>query len=134
MRDWITKDFWWKLFSVVLAVSIWLTVHKIYEPAGGTAAVDNTLTFGSVQVIPVSTAGDVSDYRLTQPDVSVTVSGPNGVVGDLRANQIHAIVDLSDISTNRELKRVVEISVPPGVKLVNVDPPKIGVLPPPQHK
>src|SRR5258706_10529644 len=121
MRDWITKDFWWKLFSVILAVIIWLTVHKIYEPVGGASASGIPVTYGGVQVVLVSTVADVSDYRLAQPTVSVTVSGPTEVMGVLQANQIHAMVDLSDIQTNRDLKRRVEISVPPRVTLVSVD-------------
>jgi len=135
MRDWVTKDFWWKLFSVILAVIIWLTVHKIYEvPTGGAALAGNTLTYGNLPVLLVSSVADVSDYRLAQTTVAVTVSGPNEAMGVLQANQIHALVDLSDIQTNRDLKRTVEISVPPRVILVSVNPQKIGVIVPPLEK
>jgi YbbR domain-containing protein len=135
MRDWFTKDFGWKIFSVVLAVIIWLTVHKIYEEPGTSAASvpGDTVTYSDLRVLLVSTGADVSDYRLVQPTVSVTVSGPPDAVAILQANQIRATVDLSGIETNHESKWRVEVSVPPRVTLVSVDPPRVGVIAPPKH-
>ena len=137
MRDWVTKDLGWKLFSLFLAVAIWLTVHKIYEEpktASG-LAVGDTVTFGNLPVLVVSTASDVRDFRVAPATVAVKVSGPHEVMADLQANQIHAMVDLTDIQSARDLRQRVDVSTPLGVTLVSVDPPKVGVIvPPPPDK
>ena len=133
MRDWVTKDFGWKLFSLFLAVAIWLTVHKIYEEPGaalGPAAGD-TVTFGNLPVLVVSAASDVRDFRVAPATVAVKVSGSPEVMADLEANQIHAVVDLTDIQAAHDLRRRVDVSTPSGVTLVSVDPPKVGVIVPP---
>ena len=59
-------------------------------------------------------------------------SGLSEVMGVLQANQIRAAVDLSDLETNPELKRRVEVAVPFHVTLISVDPQKIGVIIPPK--
>jgi len=137
MRDWVTKDFSWKLFSLFLALALWLTVHKIYEEPGAASGlvVGNTVTFGNLPVLVVSAASDVRDFRVAPATVAVKVSGPPEVMADLQANQIHAMVDLTDVQSARDLRRRVDISTPPGVTLVSVDPPKVGVIvPPPPDK
>jgi YbbR domain-containing protein len=137
MRDWVTKDFSWKLFSLFLALAIWLTVHKIYEEpktASG-LAVGDTETFGTLPVLVVSTASDVRDFRVAPATVAVKVCGPPEIMANLQENQIHAVVDLTDIPSARDLRRRVDVSTPPGVTLVSVDPPKVGVIvPPPPDK
>jgi YbbR domain-containing protein len=137
MRDWVTKDFGWKLFSLFLAVAIWLTVHKIYEEPGaafGPAAGD-TVTFGNLPVRVVSAASDVRDFRAAPLTVKVTVSGPAEDMAKLQADQVHAVVNLTDIVPERDLHLPVEVFAPPGVTLVSVDPPKVGVIvPPPPDK
>jgi YbbR domain-containing protein len=138
MRDWITNDFGWKLFSLFLAVAIWLTVHKIYEepkPASGLAG-GYPVTFGNLPVLVVSAASDVRNFRVAPATVTVKVNGPSDVMADLQASQIHAVVDLTDVQSARDLRRHVDVSTPPGVTLVSVDPPKVGVIvpPPPEKK
>ena len=137
IRDWVATDLGWKLFSLFLAVAIWLTVHKIYEEPGAASgvAVGNTVTFGNLPVLVVSAASDVRDFRVAPATVAVKVSGSPEVMADLQANQIHAVVDLTDVQSARDLRRRVDVSTPPGVTLVSVDPPKVGVIvPPPPDK
>jgi hypothetical protein len=135
MGDWITKDFWWKLFSLVLAVVIWLTVYKIREePAVSVEVAGVPLTYGSLPVLVVSAASDVRDIRVLPGTVAVKVSGLAEVMAVLQANQIHPVVDLTGIAAARNLKRRVEVSTPPGVTLVSVEPAEVGVLFPPQSE
>jgi YbbR domain-containing protein len=137
MRDWITKDFGWKLFSLFLAVAIWLIVHKINEEPGiaASASAGSTVTFGNLPVAVVSTASDVRDFRVAPMTVKVTVRGSAEDMARLQADQVHAVVNLTNFDPERDLHLPVEVSAPPGVTLISVDPPKVGVIiPPPDNK
>jgi YbbR domain-containing protein len=133
MHDWVTKDFGWKLFSLFLALAIWLTVHKIYEEPGAASGLAGAtqITFGNLPVLVVSAASDVRDFRVAPLTVKVTVSGLAEDLAKLQDDQVHAVVNLTDIGPGRDLHLPVEISAPPGVTLVSVDPPKVGVIVPP---
>ena len=132
MRDIFIRDFGWKLFSLLLAAFIWLTVHKIIEPKSANEPTGGmTLTYDNLPVLVVAAAADVHDFRLLQAGVSVTVSGPSDVIGKLQANQIRATVDLTDTSTVNTAKQRVNVSVPTGVTVVSIQPDSIGVSAPP---
>ena len=141
MRDWLIKDFGWKMFSVFLALAIWLTVHKILDESvsstGGVPSLQpNTvaMTFTNLPVLVVSAAADVRQFQVKPHDVTVTVKGQPEIVAALRAGQIHALVDLTDIEAARDLPRRVDISMPAGVALVNVEPEEVTVVIPAQPK
>jgi YbbR domain-containing protein len=132
MRDWITKDFGWKLFSVVLAVIIWLTVHKIREePENVAAAVPgDSLTYGNLPVQVVSSTTNVHNFHVIPATVAITVSGPSSIISVLQATQIRALVDLSDIQAKKSMSCHVDIVTPLGVTLVKVDPPDVQLIMP----
>jgi YbbR domain-containing protein len=136
MRDWITKDLGWKLFSLFLAVAIWLTVHQIYEEpkAAYGLAGGSTVTFGNLPVLVVSAAADVRDFRVAPLTVKVTVSGSAEDLARLQPGQVHVVVDLTDLGPQRDLDLPVAVSAPPGVTLIRVDPPRVGVIVPPPSK
>lgn len=133
MRDFFFKDWAWKLFSLVLAVAIWFTVHRIVVESTAPKMSGDLipLTIGSLPVTLVSAHSDVRFYRPLQPTVSVTVSGPPEIIGKLQPNQIHALVDLTDTNTVDSEKQRVEVSVPVGITVTSIKPDFIGILPPP---
>jgi YbbR domain-containing protein len=135
MRDLFIKDWGWKLFSLFLAVAIWLTVHKIIEEPKESAAFSaNPVTYGNLPVLIVAAASDVHLYRVVPDNVTVTVSGSPDAIAVLQANQIRVTVDVTDIQSARDLRRRVDVSTPPGIELVSVVPEKVGVvIPPPKH-
>jgi YbbR domain-containing protein len=132
MRDLFIKDWGWKLFSLFLAVAIWLTVHKIIEePKESPAFSANPVTYGNLPVLIVASASDVHLYRVVPDTVSVTVSGSPDAIAVLQANHIRATVDLTAIESARDFKRRVDVSVPDGIELVSVDPAQVSVIIPP---
>ena len=140
MRDWFIKDLGWKIFSAILALAIWLTVHKILDesvplPVVAPPLPPNTaaMTFTNLPVLIVSAAADVRQFTVKPNAVTVTVSGQPDIVAALRAGQIHALVDLTDIEAARDLHRRVDISMPAGVALVNVEPAEVNVVIPVQR-
>ena len=134
-RDWLVEDFGWKIFSLVLAVAIWLTVHKILLESA--APVENTggstLTYGNLPVLIVATAADVHLYRVVPENVKVIVTGSPEAIATLSANQIRATVDLTGIDFAKDLRRSVSVSVPAGVTVTGVEPAKVGVIVPPSQ-
>ena len=132
-RVWLVEDFGWKIFSLVLAVAIWMTVHKILLesalPAENTGG--STLTYGNLPVLIVATAADVHLYRVAPESVKVTVTGSPEAIATLSANQIRATVDLTGIDSAKDLKRNVDIALPAGVTVVSVEPARVGIIVPP---
>jgi YbbR domain-containing protein len=131
MRDLFIKDWGWKLFSIFLAVAIWLTVHRILEPEA-TLLADRTKTiiYENLPVKVISSVTDVSLYHVTPGIVKVTVSGPPEVMDQLKASQVRAVVDLADSASG---SGQVSILAPPNVSLVHVDPQTVFVTPPQKH-
>jgi YbbR domain-containing protein len=134
MRDLLIKDLGWKLFSLFLAVVIWLTVHQINnESSAPIVPVPGRPVTFEKQVLIISSAADVRDFRVAPATVTVTVSGPAEVMEVLQANQVRATVDLTDIVAGKDLSRRVDVSAPAGVTLVSVQPPTVGIILPPKH-
>jgi hypothetical protein len=91
-------------------------------------------TFTNLPVLIVSAAADVRAFHVTPNAVTVTVSGQSEIMASLRAGQIHALVDLTDIEAARDLRRRVDVTTPTGVTLLNVEPAEVSVVIPAQRK
>ena len=135
IRDVFIKDLGWKLFSLFLAVMIWVTVHKILP--GSRAEEDaigpRNVTYDNLPVDIVSEKADVHEFRASPQTVKVTASGPPEIMAQLKASQIHAAVNLTDVTITRDLHCPVDVSAPPRITLTQVTPAQVVILPPASH-
>jgi YbbR domain-containing protein len=140
MRDWLTNDFGWKIFSVLLAVTLWLTAHRILQESVPPVAAPFLSpmpvgkTFTNLPVLIVSADADVREFRVTPNVVSVSVSAQPEIMAGLQADEIRALVDLTDIEGAHDLRRRVDVSTPAGVTFVFVSPTEVNVVLPPRRK
>jgi YbbR domain-containing protein len=128
-RDWITTDLTWKLLSLILAVALWITIHKLREAPEAVVpfATVNTITFTNLPVLAVSTSADVHNAQIVPNLISVKVSGPSDIMAGLQKNEIHAMVNLTGIDSARGLRLNLDVSTPPGVAVGEIDPPRVSV-------
>jgi YbbR domain-containing protein len=131
MPDWLTKDFHWKAFSLLMAVGIWLTVSR-ESPMPAQSGNRIETPYGDMPVAALSAGADVHQAQIYPQNVTVTVSGDRDAINRVQRNQIHPYINLTGLSSAESLSRDVEVSLPPGITLVNIDPPQVAVTLPKQ--
>lgn len=127
MPDWLTKDFHWKAFSLLMAIGIWLSVSRATETSSAQLANLPSNTYGNVPVLAMSANSDVHQAQVIPMTVTVTLSGTRETLNRLEESQIHAFINLTGFSSADNLSRDVEVALPPGTTVVGVDPPQVKV-------
>lgn len=137
MRDFLTKDIGWKLFSLGLAVSLHFTVRAVRQSGGDTGRpleARSTQPYRGVPVLVMSSAADVREFRVDPATVQVTVRGRPETLAQLQEEDIRVTVDLTGIESAQNLKKRVHVSTPPGITLVEVIPEEVNVVVPPKKE
>lgn len=127
VREFIVKDFGWKLLALALAVAIWLTV-KGFSSDGGTQTDERTFTNLPAQIVSGTT--DVRGYRINPAGVQVTVKGRPDIIKALTPPEIHVLVDVSHAETMQNSRQRVDVSAPTRITIVKVEPAEVEVVVP----
>jgi YbbR domain-containing protein len=130
-RNLVVKDFWLKLFSLALAILIWLTVR--FSTSGETTTSPWLALLGrapdeNVVSVPVHVPAALAQkFSVDPPEVQVTLRGDPKVIKNLRKLDIRAQVDLNGVESANGLLRAVEIILPQGVAYTHIAPDAVEV-------
>lgn len=147
LRNFFFRDFWLKLFSLLLAVLIWLTVwqfaiHNNVRPA---VALSNALpverTFSNIPVLVMSGASDVRDFKVSPGEVTIKVRGEpkkmqeleNKLRDDPQARDIRALVDLTGIEPVQGMRKKIAVTTPPDITFESAEPDQVEIIEPTKH-
>jgi YbbR domain-containing protein len=130
LRHLVLDDFWLKLFSLALAVLIWVTVTFVSQKDAG---IEQRVLSKKLPVTILASAEDVHNFRVSPSEVAVTVQGNPRILQNLQINDIRAIVDLTGVGAARDLRKRIEVSVPAGISQVRVMPEEVQVIFPPDR-
>jgi hypothetical protein len=147
LRNIFLRDFWLKLFSVVLAILIWMTVwlFAIRKDVSPAAALSNTSLeeriFYSIPVLVMSAAADVRDFKVSPGEVAIKVRGDakklleleKKLRDDPQAKDIRALVDLTGIESARGLRKKIVVTTPADITFEQADPDEVEIIVPPKR-
>ena len=127
LRDFVIKDFWWKLGSFLLAVIIWGVVKGELRKSddGGVPAI-----VGEFKKLPVTLLrdpGDLRPLRVVPKEVAVFISGVQAQLKNVKAEQIEVFVKLADGPNLNGAPIKLTVTAPPGISIISVVPPVASV-------
>jgi len=130
LREYIQKNFWWKLASVACATLIWFTINSSIQgtikSSEHRVITGSTLTF-SLPITVMMTASDGRGFVVTPREVEVTVRGSAAVLDRLKKTDVQVFVSLVDVKDARGLRKKVLVHTPDAVALVKVVPEEVSV-------
>lgn len=126
-RNIFFRNFGWKLFSLALAIIIWLTIKALSAEQGQTEKMYLNLP---IQI--VSSTADVRAFRVEPGTVNVTLKGRPGAINRLAEREIRVMVDASSADFQQSFRRRVDIAVPNGITIIRFEPTEVQLTPPPK--
>jgi hypothetical protein len=129
LRHLFLDDFLLKLFSLALAVVVWLIVTFASQKGAGTTP----RVFYDLPVTVLSSAEDVRNFKVTPSEVIITVQGDAKAVQNLQSKDVRVTVDLTGVGTARDLRKRIEVSLPAGIACMRVAPEEVQVIFPPDR-
>jgi YbbR domain-containing protein len=136
LRDLFFKDTALKIFSLVLAIMTWLVLSSFQRgltTSSNAGLYYGKLSFFNVEVVVLSSASDVHDYRVEPKTVEVIVEGDAKVIQKLESKDVRAMVDLTGFQGGADVRKRIEVSTPAGVSHVRVNPSEVRVVYPSRH-
>jgi hypothetical protein len=137
LKHLVLYDVWLKLFSLALAILIWLTISFAIRgqrenpspavPLIAPRPLPQRATF-TLPVMVLSAADDPRALKIEPKEVEVTVEGDSRRIGTLQKSDLRALVDLSGIEAANDLVKRIEISKPAGINEVRILPPEVKII------
>ncbi|MBL7031778.1 MAG: YbbR-like domain-containing protein [Nitrospira sp.] len=119
MKDFITKNIWWKLASLILATALWTFV----------------ILSGRTEItmdVPVVYTGlkPQLDMMDSPKKVNVSIEGQKSLLKNIRRHEIRAVIDLSETKSGRSFFTLTKenFELPKTLLLTNIDPETISVM------
>jgi hypothetical protein len=144
-RNIFVRDFWLKLFSVVLAVLIWVIVwmfaiRKDVSPTTLNRSLEDR-TFYNVPVLVMSAAADVRNFKVSPSEVTIKVRGEPKIIQELenklrddpQARDIRALVDLTGIEPVPGMRKKIAVTTPPDITFELAEPDQVEIIEPAKH-
>jgi YbbR domain-containing protein len=117
LRSLFLDHLWLKVFSLILATLIWLTVHANIDRETR----EETRRFHQVPISLLTDSAERRAYVIEPAQVTVSVKGPKAVLDELKLDDIHTYVELANHAGATANYRV-EVHVPAGFTVALVTP------------
>ena len=126
LRQLVLHDFWLKLFSLALAVLIWVTLSIAKE--GGLGNRTSIETY-HLPIRVVSASSDVSRLRAVPDEVRVRVRGLTRQLQDLQAGDIRALVEVTGSEMGPGLHKRIGVTTRADITILEIVPEEVEVEP-----
>ena len=118
LKNWFLKNIDIKLFSLFLAIILWL-----YIASGESPTVENFIDISLSQ----TNLGEDLVIKEFPTSVSVGIRGPKNIINNISSHQINGIVNFSEISKEGLYKLKVEVAPPKKTQITRIIPSEIKV-------
>jgi YbbR domain-containing protein len=129
VRNLVIKDFWLKLFSLALAILIWLTVQfSMNKEVSPWSALIGRAADETVLTVPVRVPSmDARAVSVEPAAVQITLRGDPKLLKSLSGEDIRAQVDLAGIESANGLRRRIDVILPAGISYTHLAPDEVEV-------